>query len=169
MPSLLVPGDAELFVQGWLAGYATVSKTHPRAAEQNPRYAMADKTIVLPRPSFKPPKDPDEHVELEREQPIVDCAQSGESYGPIGYHQRSEVPTMTENPTPLAYRRRDLARLLNISPQMVDKMLAAGTIKARKLGDVTLVLAAEVQAVLDQLPPATYVAPPNRTTPHSAQ
>lgn len=68
------------------------------------------------------------------------------------------MPTTTAD-APIAYRPREAARILGIGRSRFYELLAAGEIRARKLGHITLVPRAELERYLEQLPPAGDALP----------
>lgn len=54
---------------------------------------------------------------------------------------------------PLAVSRQQAARLLDCSIQMIDKMVKAGRIPARKLGTKVLIRVADLEAALEAWSP----------------
>lgn len=61
---------------------------------------------------------------------------------------------------PLLYRPDELASVLKCSRQSVYNKMASGLIRARKLGDMTVVLHEDVMSMLRSLPLATYSPAP---------
>ena len=59
---------------------------------------------------------------------------------------------MTE--TILAFSKREAAKALSISIASIDRMLARGAIRARKIGNRTLILKSEIERVLEDAPDA---------------
>jgi hypothetical protein len=55
----------------------------------------------------------------------------------------------------LALSKRDAAKSLSLSIASIDRMLARGAIRARKIGNRTVILKSEVERVLNEAPDAT--------------
>jgi predicted DNA-binding transcriptional regulator AlpA len=54
----------------------------------------------------------------------------------------------------LALSKRDAAKSLSLSIASIDRMLARGAIRARKIGNRTVILKSEVERVLNEAPDA---------------
>ncbi|MEC9065709.1 MAG: helix-turn-helix domain-containing protein [Pseudomonadota bacterium] len=57
--------------------------------------------------------------------------------------------TQKQNPEPLSYRVNDAARALGVSRRTVERWIEGGTLRATKVGRMTLIPAASVRAVVD--------------------